>query len=103
SAVGGIPEQVISLEGFGAIDGASQEVATGILVHPGMPDLLSAAATRLLDDTELRATLSRNTRALAVKHFGLERQADRYLDYYRRILKQTEADKTPATVVSPNG
>ncbi|HRA86829.1 MAG TPA: glycosyltransferase [Planctomycetaceae bacterium] len=97
SAVGGIPEQVISLEGFGATGGASKEVATGILVQPEMPDLLSAAVTRLLGDTQLRATLSRNTRVFAVKHFGLERQANRYLNYYRRILKQNEADKTPAT------
>ncbi len=93
SAVGGIPEQIISLEGFGRSDGVAPEIATGILVQPGMPDLLSSAVTRLLDDTALRATLSRNSRGLAMKQFGLERQADRYLDYYRRILKPTAADQ----------
>ena len=96
SAVGGIPEQVVSLEGLGESDGATQELATGILVPSGKPDLLSAALTRMLDDTVLRARLSRNARGLATKQFGLERQADRYLDYYRRILSPSAADLQPA-------
>lgn len=95
TAVGGIPEQVASLEGFGTTDGVSQAAATGILVQPGQSDLLSAALTRLLDDTALRATLARNARGLAVKQFGVERQADRYLDYYRRILNPNAADLPP--------
>jgi len=88
SAVGGIPEQVASLSGYGLASEISPEDATGILVPQGDPSLLSAAIMALLQNGCQRTELGKNGRNAAVMNFGLERQVDQYVDFYHRVLQQ---------------
>ncbi len=78
TAVGGIPEQVIPL------DHAADP--TGILVPPGDATAIAAAIERLLTDAPLRAILAHNAATDAARRFGLERQVETYLAWYREIL-----------------
>jgi glycosyltransferase involved in cell wall biosynthesis len=74
TAVGGIPEQII--------DGR-----TGFLVPPGDVDKMTEAVLTLLDDASLRASMSANATEDAALRFGLDRQVDAYLNWYRQILE----------------
>ncbi len=73
SAVGGIPELVLNGE-------------TGLLVPPGNPQAMALAITRLLDHPEEARCMGRASRDLAERRFGLARQRDAFLDWYRAIL-----------------
>jgi glycosyltransferase involved in cell wall biosynthesis len=89
TAVGGIPEQVRSLTGIpGGWRGSSVgvETATGALVEAGDAAGMAAAAATLLDDADLRRRLGGNAAKEAHRHFGLERQIDETIAWYREIL-----------------
>ncbi len=79
SNVGGIPEQVISLE-------RNADNATGILVPAGDAETLSAAIKKLLTDDSLRQELGRNAAVVAKRQFSLERQISQYVSLYETIL-----------------
>ena len=89
TAVGGIPEMVFSLDGaHGGWTGASRtaDAATGVLVGSQDAAGMAAAAAMLLMNDRLRARLGTNARALAAEKFGLERQIDATLGWYRDAL-----------------
>ena len=90
TAVGGIVEQVKSLRGWEAtasVYDASQ--ATGILVRSADPAGLAAAADVLLRDESLRQRLGQNGARDARSRWSLEKQTDRYLDWYSQIVHRS--------------
>jgi glycosyltransferase involved in cell wall biosynthesis len=98
TAVGGIPEQLVSLWGApGAWSGEGQprERATGVLVEPGDSAAMGAASGFLLSDDDLRRRLSMNARADAEERFDLGRQADATLGWYREVIADWRAASSP--------
>lgn len=83
TAVGGIPEQIRSLE---AIPAYGADEATGILVRADDAEAMTAAVVRLLTDEPLRRQLGNNAARDARQRFDLERQVDAYLEWYREIV-----------------
>ena len=73
--VGGIPEVVD--------DGVS-----GLLVPFGDADGLARAVEGLLADPQRRMKLGLAAKARAQDHFGAERIVARYIDFYRRVLRE---------------
>ena len=80
TAVGGIPEQVDSL------DRVEPSSATGVLVPPADPAAMAEAITRLLGDEPLRERLAANAAAAAADRFDLHQQADDYLAWFEEIV-----------------
>ena len=74
SDVGGIPEIVVDAE-------------TGLLVPAGDPQALAAAASALLADDARRAAFAAAGVSRVRAEFTLERQVERYLDWYAEILE----------------
>lgn len=72
TATGGIPEHV------GADDAR--------LVPPSDPQALAAAMAALLEDDRLRAELAAAGHARVTREFTLERQAERFLQWYEELL-----------------
>ena len=72
--VGGVPDMVRHEE-------------TGLLAPPEDATALGAAVTRVLDDHELRARLSRRCRQVAVEEYALDIQAQRYVEVYGDLLE----------------
>jgi glycosyltransferase involved in cell wall biosynthesis len=89
TSVGGIPEQIESLrkEGSRWISG-SAENASGILVAAGDADEMARAIAHLLTHPKMTETLGKNGRAEAGRRFGVDRQCDSYLSWYRNILSR---------------
>jgi len=89
TAVGGIPEQVKSLQ---IVDGVSADYhsneATGVLVPPRKANLMATAIELLLGDEELRHQLGENAARDAIDRFGLDRQVDAYLKWYQEIIER---------------
>ena len=71
--VGGIPEQV-------------EDGMTGFLVPPGDAEGMAEAVITLLTDDALRIQLGHNAAEDAQRRFGLSRQVDEYINWYRGIL-----------------
>jgi glycosyltransferase involved in cell wall biosynthesis len=80
TAVGGIPEQVKSLD-------HSVRDATGILVAPSDSDAMADAIETLLDDSPLRLRLGGNAVEDARNRFCLDRQVSAYLDWYHELAQ----------------
>jgi glycosyltransferase involved in cell wall biosynthesis len=93
TAVGGIPEQVKS------VDSDSSD-ATGVLVRAADSNAMAVACVRLLEDDELRRRLARNAGADAAARFDLESQLDTYLEWYQDVLT---ADTSESAVRSNVG
>jgi glycosyltransferase involved in cell wall biosynthesis len=70
SRIGGIPEYVL--------DGR-----TGLLFEPGDAEELARQVRRLIDDPQLRRTLSTAARAWALERFSPEARLPEWLDLYR--------------------
>ena len=103
TAVGGIPEQVKSLDGLpGGMAGPAYgpEEATGVLVPPGDTEAMAAAVGALLADAPLRIRLGANAAADTARRFGLDRQVGDYLAFYRRILAGRDEDCEPTGAVA---
>jgi len=100
--VGGIPEQVRPLvrqAATGSPQSGATGGATGILVPPGDSAALADALECVLADEDLRAELGANAANDARRRFGLDRQVDEMIDWYREILgRGRPTDLTPATV-----
>jgi glycosyltransferase involved in cell wall biosynthesis len=109
TAVGGIPEQVKSLEHRAespkrnntAFHGAGigyptygPEQATGILVPPGDVEGMAKAIIMLLTNDALRIRLGRNAAEDAQRRFDLNRQINDYLAWYEEILEARYGGKS---------
>lgn len=60
----------------------------GLLVPEGDAGAMRAAIERLLDDAHLRARLSANARAYALKHLDSEKLAGQLAEYFKRLAVQ---------------
>jgi glycosyltransferase involved in cell wall biosynthesis len=76
--VGGIPEQL-------------KDGATGFLVAPGGVNSMTDAVLTLLNDEDLARSMATNAAEDARQRFDLERQVDRYLDWYQEIVADQPA------------
>jgi len=72
TAVGGIPEIV-------------RDGETGFLTAAGDAEALAQRMQLLLDDNDMRTRLAAEAARDAVARFGLDRQADAFLDWYREV------------------
>ena len=89
TAVGGIPEEIISLAGApGAWSGPAESVerATGVLVAPMDADAMASAAAAIVSNPALRSCLSANASADAAAQFDVVRQVDETIAWYREII-----------------
>lgn len=71
--VGGVPELV-------------RPGVTGLLAEPQDVKQFSAGVLRLLEDTDLRAHLSVESRSIALKEYSLDLHIDRHVALYRQTL-----------------
>ncbi len=86
TAVGGIAEQVRSLEAGAAWAGHARGAATGVLVQPRDPEALAAALSRLLGSGELLAELGANAARDAAERFCMRGHVAAYLRLYTELL-----------------
>lgn len=72
----------------GSLDGAGLLIPgeTGYLVPRRSPDSLAAALEKLIGDPELRARLGANARRHAEAMFSAERNTERVMELYERVL-----------------
>lgn len=95
TAVGGIPEQIKSLNWGGipaGITGHGVDEATGILTSPGDGQAIGSAVLQLLLHPEHCQALSANGQKDIERHFSVSIQAGRFLDWYREILSTGTTD-----------
>lgn len=76
TSVGGIPEQV-------------REGATGFLTPPKDAEAMAARVVQLIEDKELRLSMGMKAAEDAKKRFDLQRQAEEYLQWYDKILRES--------------
>lgn len=90
SAVGGIPEQVRSVQNLAGvvIESTGVDQATGILTRAGDPAGLSDALELLLTNEPVQRQLGDNAAVDARKRFDARRQAGAYIEWYQAILRQ---------------
>lgn len=72
TAVGGIPEQITDRE-------------NGLLVSRGDPRALAESVRQVLDDPELRRSLTARALATVRSRFALDRQVDAFLEWYHAL------------------
>ncbi|MBE8233322.1 MAG: glycosyltransferase [Endozoicomonadaceae bacterium] len=82
TAVGGIPEQVISLHD-------NPDNATGILVERDDSNAMSEAIRQLLQDEVECNRLGKNAAIRASTYFDKQLMLNHYLDWYKQILEQS--------------
>jgi glycosyltransferase involved in cell wall biosynthesis len=91
TAVGGIPEQIDSLDHPGLKHGDwphhGSGKATGVLVPHGNSTAMARAVLLLLQAPELRACLSRNAAERAQREWSETRMVADYLEWYDRIAE----------------
>lgn len=85
--VGGVPELV-------------RNEITGYLAHPENPQDLSCKLTKVLENSNLRANLSKNCRRIAIEEYSLELQTKRYIRLYKDILGKKAAKKSNSAVAA---
>jgi glycosyltransferase involved in cell wall biosynthesis len=93
TAVGGIPEQIKSLDPeAGGIEGIQfgADKATGILVAPSNAERFARAITVLLGDHRLRRRIGDNACRDAHQRFDLHQQCRAYVQWYEEILAQAQ-------------
>ena len=91
TAVGGIPEQIKSLEHRAKSrehDSYHENEATGVLVSPGDVEGMAAGVRALLTNNPLLRQIGENAATDARNRFGLKREADEYLEWYGEIREQ---------------
>ena len=88
TAIGGIPEQVKGLTTENnSLNHYDLDEATGFLTAPGSVEDLGARLQQLLENETLRMRMSSNAATDARMRFGLERQAQAYLEWYQEIIR----------------
>ncbi len=94
TAVGGIPEQVKTLNytsGPSGHQAYGDEEATGMLVPPRDANALAHCIHFLLNDDGLRTRLGDNAARDAASRFDLDRQVSEYLSWYEQIISDWNA------------
>jgi glycosyltransferase involved in cell wall biosynthesis len=89
SAVGGIPEHVVSIDWAGLPDNVKVEQSLrvdGVLCGPSDPVAFASAIQVLLDDESLLAQLSLNATKNMVENYNIKLQVERTLEWYSMIL-----------------
>jgi glycosyltransferase involved in cell wall biosynthesis len=74
---------------------------TGFLVPPEDAETMAEAIIILLTDDALRTRLGCNAAQDAQRRFGLSRQVDAYLEWYRAIIERQNMERStfqPANV-----
>lgn len=96
TAVGGIPEQIVSLESFnhGATSGAIG-TATGVLVSAGDADGLAHFSAKILGNKHLAIRLAGSAAKDAASRFSLDRQVEAFLALYRELLNPYTSPPPP--------
>jgi glycosyltransferase involved in cell wall biosynthesis len=74
SDVGGVPDLV-------------RPHVTGYLAAPESSEGLCAGIVQLLEDQELRQTMSRQCRTVAVREYAVELEVQRHIDLYKKLLQ----------------
>jgi glycosyltransferase involved in cell wall biosynthesis len=77
TAVDGIPEQV-------------EENRSGFLVQAGDADAMANRVIHLLGSERLRTTMGATAAEIASRSFGIQKQAQTYLDWYEQILSSSQ-------------
>lgn len=99
TAVGGITEQIRSLEAGAGSDGwpaAGRQHATGVLVAHRDAAAMGNAIAVLATNAPLRAELGRNAVRTARSEYDVERQCDTYLEWYRAIVQRgSQGENSP--------
>ena len=102
TCVGGIPDQIKPLAPSPVCCSHetscnADESATGILVGSGDSKAMADAIVRLLSDQDLLQRMGTNAAQDARARFGLQRQADAYLDWFHEVLAEREnpREETP--------
>jgi glycosyltransferase involved in cell wall biosynthesis len=91
TAVGGIPEQIKSLQMLDRRSSAAQpkaydlSEATGLLVAPGDPDMMAVSIEQILDNDTMRRRLGENGAKDAATRFDLQREVNNYLSWYEEL------------------
>ena len=85
AAASGVPVVATEVGGTAEIFPSRHDGA--ILVSRGNVAALAAAASSILSDSEMRATLARAARQRAVQHFDAEDAGHRQVAIYRKLLK----------------
>lgn len=86
TAVGGISEQIRSLDWFGQ-NNAESEHPTGVLTPPADHTIMARAIKKLLADDTLRRQLAINSIRDVESRFTLTRQADEFLKWYSELIE----------------
>ncbi len=91
SAVGGIPEQVKSMDYPGenvTLDTYGMHEATGFLTRQGDERAMAEMIITLLTNEGLCQQLGENAARDSRRRFDLDRQVDMYIEYYKRITAE---------------
>jgi glycosyltransferase involved in cell wall biosynthesis len=83
--VGGIRDQILSLDDSRTQTYAGVCKPTGILINPGDIRAMAQAIGHLVREEELRAELGKNAVREAGRLFGINRQVDTYLDWFSEL------------------
>jgi glycosyltransferase involved in cell wall biosynthesis len=95
TAVGGIPEQIISLETSGS---ATAGDATGVLVPTGDADGLAHFSATILGNRSIATRLAENAARDAASRFTLKRQVGAYLALYQELLNSSPSPSPPSPI-----
>ncbi|MBK1840713.1 polysaccharide deacetylase family protein [Azospirillum sp. YIM B02556] len=95
SAVGGIPEQIVSA--FDWSGGSASQDACGGLAAAGDADAMAERLALLLQTPELWQRLSENAVRRSVAHFDFRRVVRDYLDWFTELRERFPADIRPPT------
>ncbi len=87
TAVGGIAEQVNGLSGFFSQNYTINE-ATGILVEKSNYKEMAKAINTIIENKNLKETLSLNSRKVCEEKFNLKKQVEQYLNYYELAINE---------------
>ena len=97
TAVGGIPEQIISLESCGsATTSGTIDDATGVLVAAGDADGLAHFSAKILGNKHLAIRLAGSAAKDAASRFSLDRQVEAFLALYQELLDPYSNHPPPA-------
>jgi glycosyltransferase involved in cell wall biosynthesis len=75
---------------IGGVSDLVRPGVTGYLAKPGDANDICKGVVELLEDETLRNRMSQNCRAIALKEYSLELQAERYIKLYSQVLQNLD-------------
>ncbi|MEQ5814951.1 glycosyltransferase family 4 protein [Marinobacter sp. NFXS11] len=87
----GVPVVAYDIPG---VDQLVEDGVTGLLVPHGDVGALVEACNKLLDDPELKATLTANARARVEEVYSARRMADEYLELFQQLMSSRTSTVT---------